>query len=283
MLGMPARSAPDTSLPGNRCTRCPPTGRLLDIAAAAFISAFEGLPLEAIFLDFAGSGELAGRLRQAGGAAPSSGEGAAADGTGAPPAGPRHVLCWAPDVAPPVLPAWDFGHVFFGMLRTPGVSIPEVGAVGSRPKAGGRTAMHGGLPSLVLVESGTGVELELAGRNVLFQQAHALSPLQAYAIASRAALAHSAEPPAGADMGTAAAAAPVPPPLPQLLPVAPQAALPSCASVAAPAIEGADLSNGVPAAFPGYGDMRLLAPNAELRLLLAGISAMVNPHNLRWG
>ena len=58
--------------------------------------------------------------------------------------------------------------------------------------------------------------------------------------------------------------------------------LPGNASVPPLAIEGADLSGGLTAAFPGYADLRLLAPNAELRLLLAGISQMVNPHNIRW-
>ncbi|KAL4422493.1 hypothetical protein ABPG75_008690 [Micractinium tetrahymenae] len=216
---------------------CDGNGGLLDSAMETLLSAFAGLPLEAVFLDFQGSGQLAERLLQACSAAPSSseagsGDGAAANGDGTDgtaPAGLRHVLCWAAGETPPVLPAWDFGCVFFGMLRTPGVSIPE-----------------------------------------------------AYAIASRAALAHSTEPPAGADMNNAGAvAAPAQPPLPQLLPAQPPASLPNCASVAAPAIEGADLAAGVAAAFPGYADLRLLAPNAELRLLLAGVSAMVNQHNLR--
>lgn len=57
--------------------------------------------------------------------------------------------------------------------------------------------------------------------------------------------------------------------------------LPGMPSVPAPQITGADLSRGVATAFPGYADLRLLAPNAELRLLQAGVSAMVNPHNLR--
>lgn len=72
---------------------------------------------------------IADRLLRACSAAPSSsGAGEAADSNGAAPAGPQHVLCWAADVAPPVLPAWDFGRVFFGMLRTPGMSVTEVGA-----------------------------------------------------------------------------------------------------------------------------------------------------------
>lgn len=86
------------------------------------------------------------------------------------------------------------------------------------------------------------------------------------------------------------------PPVPHLLPLAagggpdgeePAAAaapvLPGLASVAALALEGVDLSQGMTAAFPGYGELRLLAPTAELRLLHAGVSPMVNATNLRWG
>jgi hypothetical protein len=77
---------------------------------------------------------------------------------------------------------------------------------------------------------------------------------------------------------------PPPPALPLLLPAAadPPAALPGNASVPPLQVEGVDLSGGLAAAFPGYADLRLLAPNAELRLLVAGLSSMVNQHNLRW-
>lgn len=50
-----------------------------------------------------------------------------------------------------------------------------------------------------------------------------------------------------------------------LAPVHP--ALPATASVPPLEVEGEDLSWGLAAAFPGYSDLRLLAPNAELRLL----------------
>ena len=46
-----------------------------------------------------------------------------------------------------------------------------------------------------------------------------------------------------------------------------QPSLPATASVPALELEGVDLSKGLAAAFPGYSDLRLLAPNAELRLL----------------
>lgn len=49
--------------------------------------------------------------------------------------------------------------------------------------------------------------------------------------------------------------------------VAQQPPLPATASVPALELEGVDLSKGLAAAFPGYADLRLLAPNAELRLL----------------
>lgn len=51
-----------------------------------------------------------------------------------------------------------------------------------------------------------------------------------------------------------------------------QPALPATASVPALEAEGVDLSRGLAAAFPGYADLRLLAPNAELRLLQARLA-----------
>lgn len=101
-----------------------------------FLSAFKGLPLEAAYLDFQGSAEIAGEFLQAVRSAPvSASEAVAADGTGAAPTAPPYVLCWPTAPAPPVLPAWDFGRLFFGMLRTPGMSISEVGACGSEGQA----------------------------------------------------------------------------------------------------------------------------------------------------
>ena len=81
--------------------------------------------------------------------------------------------------------------------------------------------------------------------------------------------------------GTPPPAPSEPLPLPALLPTGPPPELPACASIAPLALEGVDLSAGVAAAFPGWRDVRLLAPNAELRLLLAGVSQVVNTESLR--
>lgn len=70
-------------------------------------------------------------------------------------------------------------------------------------------------------------------------------------------------------------------PAPALAPAPSASLLPGQASVPAFETEGADLPGGLAAAFPGYAQLRLLAPNAELRLLQAGLSAQANPHNLR--
>lgn len=179
---------------------------------------------------------------------------------------------------------------------------------------------------------------------------HAASQLQAYALAAHMTKAHGTEvgsaPPGNGTAEPSVQEAAVP----QLLALAAagtaadaaangvqpaaltvqQPALPATASVPALEMEGVDLSKGLAAAFPGYSDLRLLAPNAELRLLQvravstwlrcawmrvlrgssaaclacpasqsqaaqrfellpsfcapleqAGISSMVNPHNLR--
>lgn len=50
---------------------------------------------------------------------------------GASPAVPeaRHVIAWPAAPAPPLLAAADFAHCFFGLLRAPGASVPEVGGL----------------------------------------------------------------------------------------------------------------------------------------------------------
>lgn len=115
--------------------------------------------------------------------------------------------------------------------------------------------------------------------------------LQAYAMASHMAKAHGTVVPlppptaAGEEPAPAPEGIPSVPPLPALL--APgggapaPAPLPGVPSVPPLRVEGQDLSAGLAAAFPGYAELRLLAPSAELRLLQAGVSGMVNPHNLR--
>ena len=42
-----------------------------------------------------------------------------------------------------------------------------------------------------------------------------------------------------------------------------------------------DLSRGVLAAVPGWAHVRLLAPHADLRLLVCGHSSLVDSHRLR--
>ena len=59
-----------------------------------------------------------------------------------------------------------------------------------------------------------------------------------------------------------------------------ESVLPSAASVPLPALEGVDLSQGLPAAVPGYENVRLLAPHAELRLLACGLSTLINAQSL---
>lgn len=93
-----------------------------------FLSAFEGLSLEAVFLDFQGSAAIAQELLSAaqwGG--PGPGENGTASGREGGEGGVRHVIAWPADVAAPVLAGWDFARAFFGMLRCPGMTVPEVG------------------------------------------------------------------------------------------------------------------------------------------------------------
>lgn len=46
-------------------------------------------------------------------------------------------------------------------------------------------------------------------------------------------------------------------------------------------VTGADFKNGVAAAVPGWENVRLLAPHAELRLLVCGQSTIIDSHRLR--
>ena len=46
-------------------------------------------------------------------------------------------------------------------------------------------------------------------------------------------------------------------------------------------VRGADFKNGVAAAVPGWENVRLLAPHAELRLLVCGQSTIIDAHRLR--
>ncbi len=46
-------------------------------------------------------------------------------------------------------------------------------------------------------------------------------------------------------------------------------------------VEGRDFKTGVARAVPGWGDVRLLAPHAELRLLACGQSALIDAQRLR--
>lgn len=56
--------------------------------------------------------------------------------------------------------------------------------------------------------------------------------------------------------------------------------LPDNKSVQYPNIPGLDFSEGIARAIPGWADVRLLAPRAELRLLLCGRSAMIDAQRL---
>jgi hypothetical protein len=104
-------------------------------------------------------------------------------------------------------------------------------------------------------------------------------PPQAYVTAAHFTRAHATLPP---PPGAPADAPASEPHLPALLGDAAPPPLPNNATVPPLEAAGVDLSAGVVAAFPGYDSLRLLAPNAEMRLLQAGIAPMINPHNLRW-
>ncbi len=46
-------------------------------------------------------------------------------------------------------------------------------------------------------------------------------------------------------------------------------------------LQGLDLSQGIAMAVPGWEDVRLLAPHAELRLLVCGQPSLIDAHRLR--
>ncbi|KAK9844911.1 hypothetical protein WJX74_008601 [Apatococcus lobatus] len=67
--------------------------------------------------------------------------------------------------------------------------------------------------------------------------------------------------------------------MPRWLSQAP-AALPTNASIPPPSDQSLDLSQGIAAAVPGWEDVRLLAPHAELRLLVCGQPSLIDAHRL---
>jgi hypothetical protein len=85
---------------------CRSAGAVLGAAVQLFQSAFAGLKIDAFHLDFQGSHLVAQGLLDSGCA--------------------RHVIAWPADVAAPVLPACDFARAFFGLLRDPSLTVPEV-------------------------------------------------------------------------------------------------------------------------------------------------------------
>lgn len=209
-------------------------------------------------------------------------------GSGEPAA--RHVIAWPASTDPPALAALDFAHCFLGLLRSPAVSVPEVGSargVGGCRAAGPHQCLHS-LPRATLNcqrSRANGACPHFHTRTCLVHP----HPLQAYTLAAHMAKSH------GTVMGAGDASAQEPA-VPQLLAVAAgstaadaaangaqpavlapqQPALPATASVPAPELEGVDLSKGMSAAFPGYSDLRLLAPNAELRLLQVRAAAWLS-------
>jgi hypothetical protein len=88
--------------------RFPCAGNPRPDAERQFVDAFQGLELEGAFLDCAGGAAAGDALLRAGAA--------------------RAVVAWPSAPPPPVLPALDFAHCFFGLLRDPHASVPEVGA-----------------------------------------------------------------------------------------------------------------------------------------------------------
>ncbi len=46
-------------------------------------------------------------------------------------------------------------------------------------------------------------------------------------------------------------------------------------------MQGLDFSHGISAVVPGWDDVRLLAPHAEMRLLCSGQSCLIDAHRLR--
>eukprot|EP00891_Asterochloris_glomerata_P001718 jgi/Astpho2/1718/Aster-04143 len=74
---------------------------------------------------------------------------------------------------------------------------------------------------------------------------------------------------------------PVAPLLPRYVADQP-AALPASSSVPLPTVEGLDFSHGISAVVPGWDDVRLLAPHAEMRLLCSGQSCLIDAHRLSY-
>lgn len=70
-----------------------------------------------------------------------------------------------------------------------------------------------------------------------------------------------------------------PPPLPTLLSQL-KAELPDSNSIPPLVMPGLDLTQSIASAVPGWSDLRLLAPRAELRLLLCGGSSLIDSHKL---
>lgn len=97
-----------------------PAGALSEPAVQRFLAGFQGLHLEALVLDFAGSAAVADALAR------SSSNGSSGD-SGAEAV--QHVVAWpagAASAPPPALAAWDWAHCFLGLLRSPDVTVPEV-------------------------------------------------------------------------------------------------------------------------------------------------------------
>jgi hypothetical protein len=100
---------------------------------------------------------------------------------------------------------------------------------------------------------------------------------EAYAIAGRFTRAHCSR-----IVDGSVASDPVLPKLLYVSSVVSRPLLPSNASIPPPEALQAALNGGqkIEEAVPGYEDVRLLAPNAEMRLLVAGLPAAINPHSL---
>lgn len=99
-----------------------------------------------------------------------------------------------------------------------------------------------------------------------------VTPAEAFALASHVTNAHCT---------TWGEGRHVPPPLPVLLaPDGQRPQLPDNSSVPPPVADGMDFSQGVAAAVPGWADVRLLAPRAELPLRLCGGQPLIDSHRL---
>eukprot|EP00887_Chlorella_sp_A99_P000408 scaffold13.g408.t1 len=168
-------------------------------------------------------------------------------------AGVAHVLAWADGAAPGALASMHFAQSFFGALGCPATTVPEAFALACRVARAHLTAAAD--PSTQ--QQQRQVQQQAQQQQVQQQQQQQQAQQQA-------------------QRGQVEAA------LPFLLSDT-TPALPGTASVPPPAVpEGTDLSQGLAAAFPGYQSIRMLAPTAELRLLLCGLGSMINPQASRW-